>query len=614
MIKNKTIKVRIKNAFKELKFALGLIWRFERILFLFYTFKHLTGLAGSFVLVYFPMLLLNGLSDGNYVFVVILVLSFSLWQFLSDSVRTWTLYRISVHEGRYSGKISLLIYEKATSLRYEQLAETAVQEKYSFSCRCRDIGSAQVLVDNTFSIFTSIALILGILYILHDFPRWLLLFIIVIILLHSIGKIQMAKHRYHHHEEEEIINRRLNYFVDDMPEPRYAKEIRVFTMKGFLEKKHSRLIKEFYKLNKKYTFSDIEVLWWVRIVSAVELFLIYGYNAFRFFNLNISSGQFTMNISAFLRFSGALDDILSSIISIGEQTVYMEGFSKFLRIKSSYTGDKSLPEIYDNNGLLEGTIEFENVTFYYPGQEKPSLKNISTKFNLGKKLSIVGQNGAGKTTFVYLLLGLYKPTSGRILFNGTNIEKFQPDAYAKLFAPVLQDYNIFKFRIVDNISFEEELTDEQLQKAFKAIEDIGLQDVISDRPCGINSYITQLFSEDGIELSGGESQKMVIARNLYRNSPVMILDEPTSALSPKSEYEIFKKFDTLTRDRTVIYISHRLASCSLCDRILVFEEGRIIEEGSHDDLMKNNNKYSEMYNRQLALYGLETDKRDEVTI
>jgi len=604
MISITSVKNNILKSQREIKFAFGLLWQFEKILFLLYIIKHIIRLAGSFVMVYFPMLLLNGLSDGDYFLVIMVVLLYSLWLFISDLLKEWIGYHIGIREGSYRDRVSLLIYEKATSLRYEQLASTVVQEKYSFSQRCRDEGNVQGLVDNTFSFFSSIALISGLLYILRDYPWWLLVVIISGIVLHSIGKVQMARYNYHHFEEEGIINRKMNYYVDDMAESAYAKEIRVFTMQSFLKKKHSELIEKLFKLNKKYTYSDVKVLWWVKIVGAAERILIYGYNVIRFFQSNLTVGQLSMNISAFLNFTGAVDNIFNCLISIGEQIVYLESFSEFLRIESSYVGSKSLPE-------GEGIIQFENVTFYYPGQTKPALQNINVTIPFGEKLSIAGQNGAGKTTFVYLLLGLYKPTEGRILYNGTDIEELDPDKYAKLFAPVLQDYNIFKFRIVDNITFKEELTDEQLKKAWKAIEDIGLAEAVNHKAEGINSYITQLFSSRGTELSGGESQKLVIARNLYRNSPVMILDEPTSALSPKSEYEIYKKFNDLTQSRTVVYISHRLASCSLCDRILVFEEGQIIEEGSHSELMGKNNKYAEMYNRQLALYGLE---EKEVTL
>lgn len=361
----------------------------------------------------------------------------------------------------------------------------------------------QGLVDNTFSFFSSIALIFGVLYILHDIPWWLLVAIIGIIVLHSIGKVQMARYNYHHLEEEGIVNRRMNYYVDNMTESAYAKEIRVFTMQNFLEKKHSELIEKLYKLNKKYTYSDVKVLWWVKIVGAAEQILIYGYNVVRFFQSDLTVGQFSMNISAFLNFTGAVDNIFNCIISIGEQIVYLESFSEFLRIESSYVGTKSLPE-------GEGIFQFQNVTFCYPGQIMPALQNINVTLRFGEKLSIVGQNGAGKTTFVYLLLGLYKPTGGKIFYNGTDIEELLPDAYAELFAPVLQDYNIFKFRIMDNITFKEELTDEQLKKAWKAVEDIGLAEAVNHRTEGINGYITQLFSSSGTELSGGESKSWLL--------------------------------------------------------------------------------------------------------
>ena len=233
------------------------------------------------------------------------------------------------------------------------------------------------------------------------------------------------------------------------------------------------------------------------------------------------------------------------------------------------------------------------------------------KIRLGEKISIVGQNGAGKTTFVSLLMGLYKPSKGVILYNGVDIEQISFNEYASLFAPVMQDYHIFDFRIIDNLLFpkNDDITPEQFKKACEAIDNLGLTKTVNALPSGIQTYITQMLSEEGVELSGGETQKLAFARCLCRNAPIMILDEPTSALSPQSEFEIYNHFGSISKSKTVLFISHRLASCSLSNRILVFENGQLTEEGSHYDLIKKGGRYAELYNSQIELFGLSSSEK-----
>jgi ATP-binding cassette subfamily B protein/ATP-binding cassette subfamily C protein len=591
------LKANIIRAQKEISFAFSMLWKHQKVLFLLYPITHIVRLISSFVAIYFPLYLLDNLLNGNYTASCITVAVFIAWQLAADVINAFVGNVTSIFEGRYRDKISMIIYNKTTELRYEQLASTIVRQKYDFAQSCREKGSIQQMVSSVFSIITSVVLLVGIASVLRNFEWWLILIITAVMVANSIGKILRARDDYDHYEEEEKINRQINYYVDDIPETKYAKEIRAFSLTEFLAKKYADSIEDLFKLNKKYARKEIKVLFWARIVNAVERIFIYGYNVLEFFKGGLTAGQITMNISALQQFSGCIDSIASQIILIGEQSVYLEGFSGFLRIPSAYLGTSPLPE-------GEGVIEFKDVSFIYPGQEEYALKDVNVTMRMGEKLSIVGQNGAGKTTFVYLMLGLYKPTSGMILFNGVNIEEINTRAYADLFAPVLQDYNVFNFRILDNLLFDTNPSPEEITAAWDSLGKIGLTEAVNTLPGGIESYITQTFSREGIELSGGESQKLVIARNLLRNSPIMILDEPTAALSPQSEYDIYKSFDALTQSRMVIYISHRLASCSLANRILVFEKGAVTEQGSHRELISKNGLYAELYNRQLELYGI----------
>lgn len=303
-----------------------------------------------------------------------------------------------------------------------------------------------------------------------------------------------------------------------------------------------------------------------------------------------------MNISALFQFSSSMSSIINELAAISEQSVYLKDYRELIYMKSSYVGTQSVIKQEDY------TIELIGVYFSYPGQEGYALENINLKIQSKKKISIVGMNGAGKTTFVKLLMGLYHPTKGSIYFNGINIEKLDSQQYLQLFSAVFQDYQLYSFTLLENILFSEQPSEEECFRAERCLGKIGLDTKIKKYSKGVHSYITQQYSSEGFELSGGESQKLAISRALYRNAPIIVLDEPTSALSPQNEYDIYQHFNQLVDDKTVFYISHRLSSCTICDRILVFDQGHIVEDGSHLQLLKQEGLYAQMFLKQSSFY------------
>ncbi|MDE6579077.1 MAG: ABC transporter ATP-binding protein/permease, partial [Ruminiclostridium sp.] len=235
-----------------------------------------------------------------------------------------------------------------------------------------------------------------------------------------------------------------------------------------------------------------------------------------------------------------------------------------------------------------------------PNTDVEVLKGVNVTLKQGEHLSVVGLNGAGKTTFVKLLCRLYDPTEGEILLDGVNIKEYDYNEYMNLFSPVFQDFKLFAFSIKENIVLDDDCSDEKLSGL---IEQVGLGDKIASLEKGTETMLFKSFDENGIEPSGGEQQKMAIARALYKKAPVVILDEPTAALDPVAEYDIYRQFDSLVGGKTAIYISHRLSSCKFCDRIAVFSEGVIKEYGTHDELVLiNNGIYAEMFKAQAKYY------------
>lgn len=247
----------------------------------------------------------------------------------------------------------------------------------------------------------------------------------------------------------------------------------------------------------------------------------------------------------------------------------------------------------------EYELEFRNVSFHYPNSKENILKHITAKIKVGGKMAIVGRNGSGKSTFIKLLCRLYDPTEGEILLNNIDIRKYDYDEYRRIFSVVFQDFKLLSFSIAGNVAAD---TSYDKEKVWLCLKKTGLSERVKEMPKGIETVIYKQ-EEEGVEISGGEEQKLAIARALYKDAAIMILDEPTAALDPISELEIYEQFNEIVQEKTAIYISHRMSSCRFCENILVFDDGNIIQHGSHEELLKQEKGlYAKLWNAQAQYY------------
>lgn len=324
------------------------------------------------------------------------------------------------------------------------------------------------------------------------------------------------------------------------------------------------------------------------------MIIVYAYMVWKVFKGAIGIGDFTMYISATNNFSTQVSQLLTQFIELRQMCRYLDLYLQFeaLPIKVQ-EGSRKIEALSSVN------IEFKNVWFKYPQAEDYTLKDVSLTLNSGEKMSIVGQNGAGKTTFIKLLCRLYEPERGEILINGVNVKEYAFDEYTKLLSVVFQDYKLFSFTIKENMSFNQACNEEELEIA---LQKSGVRDKVASLDKGVETSLYKNFDKEGTELSGGEMQKLAIARAIYKNAPIVVLDEPTAALDPYAEYEIYAKFNELVKNKTAIYISHRLSSCRFCDKIAVFDNGRLIEQGTHTELKEQDGKYAQMWKAQAQYY------------
>lgn len=308
-------------------------------------------------------------------------------------------------------------------------------------------------------------------------------------------------------------------------------------------------------------------------------------------------GSVVQYVSVLTRLGDGIRDLMFMVSDNELYCAHLKKMYDYLDIPNHmYQGSLTLEKREDN----EYYIEFRNVSFKYPRTENYVLRNVNLKFKIGEKLAVVGMNGSGKTTFIKLLCRLYDPTEGEILLNNVDIRKYDYKEYMSIFSVVFQDFKLFSFGLGQNVSasfhYNEELAKRCLEKA-------GFYERLQSMKKGLETSIYKDLDEEGVEISGGEAQKIALARALYKNAPFIILDEPTAALDPIAEYEVYSKFNEIVQDKTAIYISHRLSSCRFCDVIAVFDGGQIVQRGVHDRLLQDTHgKYYELWNAQAQYY------------
>ena len=411
------------------------------------------------------------------------------------------------------------------------------------------------------------------------------------------------------------VNRLFGYFGWNIVDFRYGKDIRLYDAKDMLvdcwdrnsEKSNSHWEWQ-AKTGMKYSLVG-------DVANIIRMIASYLYTGFLAIKGVFSISVFVQMIQAADELNNKLGGLVYNAQEIAKRCNYAYEFVLFMKYPEALKkGDRPV-----DSEIKE--IEFKNVSFAYPGTDKKILDNISIKIKAGEHLSIVGLNGAGKTTFIKLLCRLYDPISGEILVNGVNIKEYDYKQYLELFAPVFQDFKLFAFPMEENITLVDEDPTEDVnrkdrlkapekqaesdmdEKVDKIIDLVNLKDMTEKLEKGKKTVLFKYFDEAGIEPSGGEQQKIAIARALYKKAPVVILDEPTAALDPIAEYEIYRQFHTLVGDKTAFYISHRLSSCRFCDNIAVFSDGKIAEYGNHDALINiSDGIYAKMFEAQAQYY------------
>lgn len=525
-----------------------------------------------------------------------------------------------VRVNTFNNRYRMIFSEKVMEMDYEDVEDTSVQSMrgkiaeidnwtgrglqqlfWHIDGAIRSVVQVIAAAGLTVTLFTTQTTHGGTVAAFLDSPVLILILILcmagIVLLTEKLGK---SSQEMVDSEKEHLLfgNRLFTYLTYGlMEEIKTGKDIRLYRMAEILDRllsKVSSLLMKSYRTaftrGARYTAVD-------KLVSPVIPFIAYILVALKAFYGAFGVGSVVQYVGAITQLGLGINSMFGIIGWLRGNNDYMKITLEYLAIPNKkYKGTIPVEKRNDN----EYEIEFRGVSFHYPGSSDWVLRDFSLKLKIGGRIAVVGMNGSGKTTMIKLLCRLYDPVEGEILLNGIDIRKYDYGEYMGIFSVVFQDFKLFAFELGQNVAAS---VDYDGPRVWGALEEAGFAEMLKKMPEGLGTFLYRDFDEKGVDISGGEAQKIAIARALYKKAPFIILDEPTAALDPIAEAEIYAKFNEIVEDRTAVYISHRLSSCRFCDRIIVLHKGRLVQEGRHDTLVSNRaGKYYELWQAQAQYY------------
>lgn len=590
---------------KKLMHFFKLVWKVSPSYVFLLVADALTNGAKLFLNIILPKYLVDELLGSRDVDTLIflgalIVLNNVGMTFLANTYKRF----ITVKESYVRHAMNKVMSEKIMNLEYSCLEDPYyldLKERAVFAISNQDaIAAVITCASQAFSGFVTLA---GLLVIMATLGPVLILIMIAGIIAMLLIYAGFSKYQVRITNEIIPINRRYGYYLNLGWDKQCQKDIRLYNMEKMLEDRMMGYAKETCDFFDKVRRKGGSMLGGMNMINDAISAICYGYVGIRTISNvlgpKISIGSLTMYVSSAINFSTSIMTFGESIVQTMQCISFLDPYMEFMSLEEE-TMEKGKEKF---EGPVE-TIEFEHVTFTYPKAEKPVLKDISFTVKRGEKISIVGLNGAGKSTLVKLICRMYQADSGVIRINGKNIYDYDYMSYMKCISAVFQDYRLFNFTIAENISCQEKNANRE--KIEHLIDEVGLRDKINNLKDGVESRFGKEYDENGIEMSGGEGQKIAIARALYKESSLVILDEPASALDPIAEAEIYEKFNNLVEDKTAIYISHRMSSSVFCDKILIIDGGTVADYDTHENLMKKTESlYYKLFHSQAENYKLE---------
>jgi len=590
------------TAIREFRALFALMWRHSKRYFLYVLLLILAQNVLSFSGVLLPKYLLDALSAREVQ--TALWIAAGMAGFVPVcSVLISTLDAQKAHINRtLRVDLHTRLVRRVTQSDYQSFESFETRERHAFAVQCLSKNAVESVIGCITGVIGSAITLVGMLYVVSYVAWWLWIVMLISVIVNTLCERWRAKYNYESYRSQNKAEMQMLYARDWMPRRGFAKEVRLFGLYDYVVTRADQYINALSALQTRRARKTFAALWVTYLFNGLYMVAAYGYIAYRCFQGEIGIGSFAMLTMAMLTVGQATQSIASGVIDAHDQMRYVRNY---LQVVAAPKQDDAEPLMPDDQPF---TLSLDEVSFTYPGAETPALNAVTQSFASGKKYGIVGANGSGKTTFVHLLMRLYRPDRGDIRLSlkdaaAQSAHRYKRGDWFALFSPVLQGFNAYAYTIAENIAMGRPHDPARMRRL---LTELHLDERMASLPDGLDTPITAEYDDGGTDFSGGEKQKLAIARALYKDAPILVFDEPTAALSPQSEVELYHAMNRLARDKTVFFISHRLASCRMCDEILVFDEGRVVARGTHDALMSDSGGlYHRMFTAQAQLYAEE---------
>lgn len=597
---------KLIKAFKDIRYILISIHKYDRKLLMYCTlFSTMKGLS-PFVFIILPQLLIEELMSARRTDYILVVILFGCFIYtILTILKNYFNAKCIPGYARIRNAFTIRHWDKTLTMEYEHLEDKDMLDQNRRALRAVSSTSLgfEAAIKKMFELFSYGLSLIGYIAIISRLHFFVVILIALIVIFNFYIDLSTKRYDQKLNISNLTLQRKADYLSNLMHDFTYAKDIRLYGMNDWIYKDYDCTYEANIDVQRRIQRRSLISGIAIQCGTISQTAASYGYLVYRVLINTISIGDFLMFSTTINKLNDGLQQciqlytgIIKDFMTIDDYRCYME--------QEPITNSPKLPVKGFNHEFL-----FFDLCYRYPGTNRYALHNINEVIKKGERIAIVGPNGSGKTTFIKLLLRLYNASEGEIRLDNENINELECKPYFDLFSVVFQDIKVLAFTLAENISLQESQTT-NTAKVISSLNQVGLWEKVSEMPKRIHTSLLQIFDDKGIDLSGGEKQKLAAARAIYKDAPVVILDEPTAALDPLSEYQIFKKFNEIAKDKTAFYISHRLSSTRFCDRILVFNEGTIVESGTHQELLNKQGLYAHMFNVQ-AQYYRESDRVQE---
>lgn len=600
----------LKKFFSNMAFMFRRTWKYAKSKYFLMILDSVKSTVQPFVLLIIPKYILDELASERRVDVTLRYIAYYAAAVVGFNLISLIISRFGSDQSmKIDHRVAMDQHTKWLHMDYDKFENGRVRD-----LEARSVSAAEprnFAEDKVLGFISNLIRLGGYTYIIMSLHPIMILFILTVIAANTLIARRSAKLGYEYTTAMTRLSRRFNYIFRTMVDFKVGKDVRINGADSWLKSKFEKESEEYIRDHRAQQRKLLGINTLSDIIGLIQTVVMYGYCGYLAISGGITVGSFTVFLGALTAFTGTFNEFVKRFPALGLLSKYIDDYREFLRCaehegKELETSDISaLPEHCD--------IEFVNVSFKYPDTDRYVLKNINIKIKAGERLSIVGYNGAGKSTFIKLLCRFYKPTEGKILLGGVDISTYPLPEYRRRLAVVFQNYQLFYMSVRYNIVLNLE---EDPERVRKALAESGILEKIEGLENGIDTSYGRILYYHSRDFSGGETQKIACARAYYRDSPIVILDEPTSALDPVAETQLYGRFNEIIGDKTAVYISHRLASVKFCDSIAVFADGELVERGTHAELMNKNGIYADMFTKQAHYYienGTDEEASEEIT-